>query len=83
MNLVSRAVFGVSLFLAFSTAPLFGDWSETANIRPSWSGTWYDADQPGHGISVEVLDDERTIFYWYGRQPVLAACSRCERAVFV
>lgn len=65
MNLVSRAVFGVSLFLAFSTAPLFGDWSETANIRPSWSGTWYDADQPGHGISVEVLDDERTIFYWY------------------
>jgi hypothetical protein len=67
MNLISRAVFGVSLFFVFSTAPLFGDsiLDITFNVRPSWSGAWFNPDQPGHGISVEILDDERTIFFWY------------------
>jgi hypothetical protein len=56
-----------TLLLVFSTASLFGDtimdWS--FYVRPSWSGAWFNADQSGHGISVEVLDDERTIFFWY------------------
>ena len=51
-----------TLLLLFSTAPLFGDF---ANVRPSWSGAWYNPDQSGHGISVEFLDDERTVFFWY------------------
>ena len=51
-----------TLLLALSTASVFGD---IENIRPSWSGAWYNPDQSGHGISVEVLDDERTIFFWY------------------
>lgn len=51
----------LTLLLVFSTASLFAD---TLNVRPSWSGAWFNPDQPGHGITVEVLDDERTIFFW-------------------
>lgn len=56
-----------TLLLVFSTASLFGDnlLDRTFNVRPSWSGAWFNFDQSGHGISVEVLDDERTIFFWY------------------
>jgi len=56
-----------TFLLVFSTASLFGDsiLDTTLNVRPSWSGAWFNPDQPGHGISVEVLDDERTIFFWY------------------
>ena len=50
------------LFLIFSAASTFGD---SSNIRPSYSGAWHNPDQSGHGISVEVLDDERTIFFWH------------------
>jgi len=71
MNIISRAVFGVSLFFAFSTASLLGDslFDETFKVRPSSSGAWFNPDQPGHGINVEVLDDERTIFFWYTYDP--------------
>jgi len=56
-----------ALLLVFSTASLFGDtiFDTDFNVRPSWSGAWFNADHSGHGISVEVLDDERTIFFWY------------------
>jgi len=60
-----------TLLLVFSTGSLFGDItsSVTLNVRPSWSGAWFNPDQPGHGISVEVLDDERTIIFWYTYDP--------------
>ena len=56
-----------TLILVFSTSSLFGDsiLDIGFNVRPSWSGAWYNPDQSGHGISVEVLDDERTAFFWY------------------
>ena len=56
-----------TLLLVFSTASLFGDSPLDTHfyVRPSWSGAWFNPDQPGHGISVEVLDDERTVFFWY------------------
>lgn len=52
----------ITLLFIFSTTSLFGD---DTNIRPSWSGAWFNPDQLGHGISVEVLDDEHTVFFWY------------------
>jgi hypothetical protein len=57
----------LTLLLVFSTASLFGDSTldTILNVRPSWSGAWFNPDQPGHGINVEILDDERTIFFWY------------------
>ena len=40
-----------------------------ADIRPEHSGAWYNPDQPGHGLSIEVLDDERTIAFWFTYKP--------------
>ena len=36
-----------------------------ADIRPHHSGAWYNRDQSGHGLSIQVLDDERTIAFWF------------------
>jgi hypothetical protein len=33
------------------------------------SGSWYNFEQRGHGLSVEVISAERTIFYWYVYNP--------------
>ena len=38
--------------------------SISAQILPEYSGSWYNRDQNGHGLSIEVIDDERTIAYW-------------------
>lgn len=36
-----------------------------ADIRPEHSGAWYNPDQAGHGLSIQVLDDERSIAFWF------------------
>lgn len=41
-----------------------------ADIRPEHSGAWYNPDQTGHGLSIQVLDDERTIAFWFTYTPV-------------
>ncbi|MBT8054560.1 MAG: hypothetical protein KJN69_11755 [Gammaproteobacteria bacterium] len=41
-------------------------WSSiSAEIRPEYSGMWYNHDQRGHGLSLEVLDAGRTVGFWY------------------
>jgi len=40
-----------------------------ADIRPEYSGAWYNPDQSGHGLSIEVLDHERTIAFWFAYTP--------------
>lgn len=40
-----------------------------ADIRPHHSGAWYNPDQAGHGLSIQVLDDERTIAFWFAYTP--------------
>ena len=40
-----------------------------ADIRPHHSGAWYKHDQSGHGLSIQVLDDERTIAFWFAYTP--------------
>jgi hypothetical protein len=40
-----------------------------ADIRPEHSGAWYNHDQAGHGLSIQVLDDERTIAFWFTYTP--------------
>jgi len=40
-----------------------------ADIRPEHSGAWYNPDQAGHGLSIQVLDDERTIAFWFAYTP--------------
>jgi hypothetical protein len=33
------------------------------------SGSWWNSDQEGHGISLEVMDDDSAVFYWYVYNP--------------
>jgi len=40
-----------------------------ADIRPEHSGAWYNHDQAGHGLSIQVLDNERTIAFWFAYTP--------------
>lgn len=52
----------ISLVLILFNVSVFAG---AENVRPSWSGAWFNPDQSGHGINVEILDDERTVFFWY------------------
>jgi hypothetical protein len=61
MNIVSRAVIGASLLFAANT------WA--MDIQGSHSGSWYNADQSGHGLSIEVLDEENLAAYWFTYTP--------------
>lgn len=35
------------------------------SIRADFSGSWFNADQSGHGLMVEVLDRQRAVLAWY------------------
>jgi hypothetical protein len=37
---------------------------EQRQLRPSWSGSWFNENQSGHGITVEVLTDGRAVVHW-------------------
>lgn len=39
------------------------------NVDRYMSGSWFNPDQNGHGLSIEVLPDKRTVLYWYSYQP--------------
>jgi hypothetical protein len=41
-----------------------------SQVRPEFSGSWYNPSQTGHGFSIEVISPERTIVYWYAYDPV-------------
>ena len=38
-------------------------------INPNLSGSWYNPAQSGHGLSIEVISKDVTIFYWYVYNP--------------
>ena len=40
-----------------------------SQVRPEYSGSWYNPSQSGHGFSIEVISPERTIVYWYAYDP--------------
>lgn len=39
------------------------------DINSTLSGSWYNPLQDGHGLSVEVLTDNRTVIYWFVYNP--------------
>ncbi|MBT8052549.1 MAG: hypothetical protein KJN69_01510 [Gammaproteobacteria bacterium] len=60
-KLLLAVVFLFFILLASSAFPL--------DISRHVSGSWFNPDQSGHGLSVEVLSDTRTLFYWYVYTP--------------
>jgi len=41
-----------------------------SEVRPEYSGSWYNPSQTGHGFSIEVISPQRSIVYWYAYDPV-------------
>ena len=39
------------------------------DINSTHSGSWYNRLQDGHGLSVAILDTDRTLIYWYVYTP--------------
>lgn len=40
-----------------------------SDVRPQYSGAWYNPDQSGHGFSIDVISPERSIAFWYAYDP--------------
>jgi len=40
-----------------------------SDVRPEYSGSWYNPSQSGHGFSIEVVSTTQTILYWYTYDP--------------
>lgn len=44
------------------------------DVKPSLSGSWFNPAQNGHGFSIEVIDQDTTVVYWYvydhDREPI-------------
>jgi len=55
------------LFLLFVILGLSD--AAVSDVRPEYSGSWYNPSQTGHGFSIEVISPERSIVYWYAYDP--------------
>ena len=40
-----------------------------AQLPPGISGAWYNPQQSGHGLSLEILDEQRALAFWYVYDP--------------
>jgi hypothetical protein len=60
---VQTTKFALFLLLLFSAQA----WA--IDVSRYLSGSWYNPSQDGHGLSVEVLPDGRTVIYWYAYHP--------------
>ena len=63
MNL-KRLLPSLAVLLLFHTFT-----SHAFEIHPNLSGSWYNPDQSGHGLSIEVISKDVSIFYWYVYNP--------------
>ena len=41
----------------------------SANIDATFTGSWYDPAQSGHGLSIEILPDNRLLLFWFTFNP--------------
>jgi len=58
------------LFFLLAVLFLFHSLTSYAfEINPQLSGSWYNPEQSGHGLSIEVISKDVTIFYWYVYNP--------------
>lgn len=53
--------------ITFAVAGLHA--AANAAVPSGISGTWYNAAQNGHGVSIEVIDERRAIAFWYVYDP--------------
>lgn len=63
MNWKTILAAGAMLFFIVLSHTAFSD------VRPEYSGAWFNPDQSGHGFSIEVLSAERSVIFWYAYDP--------------
>ena len=56
-----------SLLAVVSLLVVGSAWAQ--GVRPGHSGAWYNPDQSGHGLSVEVIAPDRAVAFWYAFDP--------------
>jgi hypothetical protein len=56
MKSILKGLFGFLLLMSASAAAM--------DIMPSHSGSWYNPQQSGHGLNVEVVNPETLVIYW-------------------
>jgi len=54
--------------MALSSAELYGDFP-AGTIEPSFTGTWFDPSQSGHGLFVQVLPNNHLLAAWFTFNP--------------
>jgi galactose oxidase-like protein len=54
---------------ALNSAELYGDASPPETIDSSFTGSWYDPAQSGHGLFVEILPGNRVFVGWFTFNP--------------
>ena len=57
-----------ALILASLLTVLSGP-ARAVDIGNYHSGSWFDPDRPGHGLSIEVVDAETAVIYWFTYHP--------------
>jgi hypothetical protein len=65
-ELAAALLFGVGVALAGVSAT---PWAATPTIGPGFSGAWYDPQQSGHGLFLEVLPGDRLLAWWFTFTP--------------
>ncbi len=61
MKVILRIILGLSLMSAINT------WA--TDIQGAHSGSWWNSAQSGHGFSIEVLDNQTLVAYWFVYTP--------------
>ena len=63
MNWKTILAAGAMLFFVVLSHTAFSD------VRPEYSGAWFNPDQSGHGFSIDVISAERSLAFWYAYDP--------------
>lgn len=61
MKMVLRTIVWISLLFGANAWPM--------DIQGSLSGAWYNEDQSGHGLSVEIVSPDLAVAFWYVFDP--------------
>jgi len=69
---IKESTSACSRLVKFLLAVVFGTASATASavtIGPGFSGAWFDPQQSGHGLFLEVLPPDRLLAWWFTFSP--------------
>jgi hypothetical protein len=60
---------GPCTIVSLKSAELYGQAASPGSISPAITGSWYDPEQSGHGLMIEILSDNRLYASWFTFNP--------------